>query len=116
MIKNTSGISGMPIFRPRILKFSYILLFLAVNRYKRLSSSGIGFTSLIDMILIRNLCYEVTLRQVANQPKFRQDFCAVRTKRVVWVWGHMSGIRGTDSGLSHSVIRGLVTDRLMTTP
>ncbi len=28
----------------------------------------------------------------------------------------MPGIRRTDSGFSHSVIRGLVTDRLMTTP
>ena len=31
-------------------------------------------------------------------------------------WRHMSRVRRTDSGLSHSVIRGLVTDRLMTTP
>ena len=77
--------------------------------YFGIRKRGFVFAALI-------LCYEVTLRQVAIAPKFRQDFCAIRTKREVQVWGHMSGIRGADSGLSHSVIRGLVTDRLMTTP
>ena len=61
-------------------------------------------------------CYEVTSCQVVISPKYLPDFRAILPKGKSELWRHMSGIRRTDSGLSHSVIRGLVTDRLMTTP
>ena len=61
-------------------------------------------------------CYEVTFCQVAVSTKYLPDFCAIQPIGKAILRRHMSGIRRTDSGLSHSVIRGLVTDRLMTTP
>ena len=48
--------------------------------------------------------------------KIPPGFSCEIAKEQVWTLGAYVGYPKTDSGLSHSVIRGLVTDRLMTTP
>lgn len=61
-------------------------------------------------------CYEGAPRQVAKAPKKRSGYCAIRQGSKESSGGIYRESEGTDSGLSHTVIRGLDTNRLMTTP